>query len=249
MNILLVGMYGHMGQQVVKLAKAGLRGANVILGVDPGAAEGDSLCAKSFDTLPDAAAVDCIVDFSHHSAAAALVDFAVENRKPLIVATTGHTPEEAALIRAAGEKIPVFFSANMSLGIALLVELAKKAAAAMPEAEIEIIEKHHDRKLDAPSGTALMLSDAICQVRPEAYPVCGRSGQGKRTGEEIGIHSIRIGNVVGEHEVILGTQNQTLTLRHEAHDRALFAEGALAAAQFLIDKPAGLYNMTDIVNA
>ena len=130
-----------------------------------------------------------------------------------------------------------------------LAVMAKKAAAAMPEAEIEIIEKHHDRKLDAPSGTALMLSDAICQVRPEAYPVCGRSGQGKRTGEEIGIHSIRIGNVVGEHEVILGTQNQTLTLRHEAHDRALFAEGALAAAQFLIDKPAGLYNMTDIVNA
>ena len=249
MNILLVGMYGHMGQQVVKLAKAGLRGASVVLGVDPGAAEGDPLCARSFDAVADVANVDCIVDFSHHSAAMALVDFAVRNRKPLIVATTGHTPEEAALIRAAGEKIPVFFSANMSLGIALLVELAKKAAAAMPDAEIEIIEKHHDRKLDAPSGTALMLSNAICQVRPNAYPVCGRSGQGKRTPEEIGIHAIRMGNIVGEHEVIIGTQNQTLTLRHEAHDRALFAEGALAAAEFLMGKPAGLYDMADIVKA
>ena len=249
MNILLVGMYGHMGQQVVKLAKAGCRGASVILGVDPGADEADPLCAKSFEEVTDVAAIDCIVDFSHHSAAMALVDFADKYQKPLIVATTGHTPEEAALIRAAGKKIPVFFSANMSLGIALLVELAKKAAAAMPDAEIEIIEKHHDRKLDAPSGTALMLSDAICQVRPNAYPVCGRSGQGKRTADEIGIHAIRMGNIVGEHEVIIGTQNQTLTLRHEAHDRALFAEGALAAAEFLLGKPAGLYNMADIVRA
>ena len=251
MNILLVGMYGHMGQQVVKLAKAGLRGANVLWGVDPGAQENDPLCAKSFSQAEamNIADIDCIVDFPHHSAAWDLVDFATRHQKPLIVATTGHTPEEAALIRSAGEKIPVFFSANMSLGIALLVELAKKAAAAMPDAEIEIIEKHHDRKLDAPSGTALMLCDAICEVRPEAYPVCGRSGQGKRTPQEIGIHAIRMGNIVGEHEVIIGTQNQTLTLRHDAHDRALFAEGAIAAAEFLAGKPAGLYSMADIVKA
>ena len=249
MNILLVGMYGHMGQQVVKLAKTGLRGANVLFGVDPGAEENDPICARTFAQAEEmnVAQIDCIVDFSHHSAAMELVNFAVKHEKPLIVATTGHTPEEAALIRSAGEKIPVFFSANMSLGIALLVELAKKAAAAMPDAEIEIIEKHHDRKLDAPSGTALMLCDASCEVRPEAYPVCGRSGQGKRTPEEIGIHAIRMGNIVGEHEVIIGTQNQTLTLRHDAHDRALFAEGAIAAAEFLKDKPAGLYAMADIV--
>ena len=249
MNILLVGMYGHMGQQVVKLAKTGLRGANVLFGVDPGAEENDPICAKTFAQAEEmnVAQIDCIVDFSHHSAAMELVNFAVKHEKPLIVATTGHTPEEAALIRSAGEKIPVFFSANMSLGIALLVELAKKAAAAMPDAEIEIIEKHHDRKLDAPSGTALMRCNAICEVRPEAYPVCGRSGQGRRTPEEIGIHAIRMGNIVGEHEVIIGTQNQTLTLRHDAHDRALFAEGAIAAAEFLKDKPAGLYSMADIV--
>lgn len=251
MNIMLVGMYGHMGSQVVKLAQAGTRGAQVVLGVDPGADSADSMCAQSFAGAEamDIAQVDCIVDFSHHSAAADLVSFAVKHKKPLIVATTGHTPEEAELIRGAAGQIPVFFSANMSLGIALLVELAKKAAAAMPEAEIEIIEKHHDRKLDAPSGTALMLCEAIQEVRPEAYPVCGRSGHGKRTPEEIGIHAIRMGNIVGEHEVIIGTQNQTITLRHDAHDRALFAEGALAAAEFLQGKPAGLYSMADIVKA
>ena len=135
----------------------------------------------------------------------------------------------------------------MSLGVALLVELAKNAAAAMPDAEIEIIEKHHDRKLDAPSGTALMIANAICDVRREAYVNLGRRGQGKRSFEEIGVHAIRMGNIVGEHEVIIGTQNQTITLKHEAHSRALFAEGALAAAEFIIGREAALYDMKSIV--
>ena len=143
--------------------------------------------------------------------------------------------------------IPVFHSANISLGVALLVELAKKTAAAMPDAEIEIIEKHHDRKLDAPSGTALMIANAIREVRPEATNHCGRSGQGKRTPEEIGIHAIRMGNIVGEHEVIIGTQAQTITLKHEAHSRALFAEGAIVAADYICGRPAGLYKMDDMV--
>ena len=247
MNILLVGMNGHMGREVMKLAES--RGVTVVLGVDPSADGSDSRCVKTFaeaDSM-DIAAVDCIVDFSHHSSCSDLIDFSIRHQTPVIVATTGHTPEEAETIRAAGARIPVFFSANMSLGIALLVELAKKTAAAMPDAEIEIIEKHHDRKLDAPSGTALMLCNAITEVRPEAYPVCGRNGHGKRTPQEIGVHAIRMGNIVGEHEVIIGTPNQTLTLRHEAHDRALFAEGALSAAAFLVGKPAGLYTMADIV--
>lgn len=250
MKIMLVGMYGYMGREVTKLAAASCRGAQIVLGVDPGFNGDDGICVKSFAEaeqkgLPE---IDCIVDFSHHSASAELITFAVKHTLPVIVCTTGHTEEEAAMIRAAGEKTPVFFSANMSLGIALLVELAKKTAAAMPEAEIEIIEKHHDRKLDAPSGTALMLCDAIRQVRPNAYPVCGRSGHGKRTSDEIGVHAIRMGNIVGEHEVIIGTANQTITLKHEAHDRALFAEGALAAAEFMTGKPAGLYTMQDIVS-
>jgi 4-hydroxy-tetrahydrodipicolinate reductase len=176
------------------------------------------------------------------------LEYATSHGIPAVIATTGHTPEELAAIDAATEKIAVFRSANMSLGVALLVELAKITAKTFPDADIEIIEKHHNRKLDAPSGTALAIANALCEVRPEATVVTGRSGYGKRTPEEIGVHAIRMGNIVGEHEVVIGAPNQTITLKHEAHDRALFAEGALAAAEFLCKGlPAGLYDMTDLV--
>jgi len=188
------------------------------------------------------------VDFSHHSATEVLLAFVKAHHLPLVLATTGHTEEEKAAILAAATEVPLFFSANCSLGVALLIELAKKTAAAMPDAEIEIIEKHHDRKLDAPSGTALAIADAIREVRPEATVNCGRSGHGKRTPNEIGVHAIRMGNIVGEHEVMIGTNSQTITLKHEAHSRALFAEGALAAAAFLQGKPAGLYDMKSMIS-
>ena len=133
------------------------------------------------------------------------------------------------------------------MGVALLLELAKQTAKAFPEADIEIVEMHHNRKVDAPSGTALTIFDALKSVRKNAVKNLGRSGVQKRAPDEIGIHAIRMGNVVGVHEVIVGTQNQTITLRHEAHSRALFAEGALAAADFIMGKPAGLYNMNDLI--
>lgn len=240
MNILLNGISGYMGREVVKLCEAGYRGASLAFGVDPcGCGE----VYSSFDQVASVEGVDCIIDFSHHSATPALLDFAVANRLPLVLCTTGHTDDEIDMIRKASESIPLFYSGNMSLGIALLIELAKTTAAAFPEAEIEIVEKHHNRKVDAPSGTALMLANAICEVRPEAYANTGRSGQGKRTPAEIGIHSIRMGNIVGEHEVIIGTGSQTITLKHEAHNRALFAEGAIAAAGFVIGQMPGIYDM------
>ena len=221
MRILLNGICGHMGREVVKLCDTGYRGCELFAGVDPFASGNEApVTAKSFSGIERVGDIDCIVDFSHHSCVGDLLDFAVENNIPAVVCTTGHTEDELARISAAARDIPVFFSANMSLGVALLVELAKQAAVAMPDAEIEIIEKHHDRKLDAPSGTALMIANALMEVRPLAYTNLGRSGQGKRTLEEIGIHAIRMGNIVGEHEVILGTQNQTITLKHEAHSRA-----------------------------
>ena len=238
-----------MGREVVKLCEAGYRGAVLTVGVDPAVTGNEApVTLEGFHGVERIADGDCIVDFSHHSCVGALLDFAVKNSIPTVVCTTGHTEDELRIINMAVREIPVFFSANMSLGVALLVELAKKAAVAMPDAEIEIIEKHHDRKLDAPSGTALMIANALCEVRPEAYTNLGRSGQGKRTPEEIGIHAIRMGNIVGEHEVIIGTQNQTITLKHEAHSRALFAEGALAAAAFLVGCDKGLYNMTSLVS-
>ena len=247
MNILISGICGFMGREVEKLCLEGYRGARVACGVDINADGVKEGVYPSFDSVPYGERIDCIVDFSHHSAIGALLDFAIKRKIAVVVATTGHTDEELFLIRDAARYIPVFFSANMSLGVALLVELAKNAARALPEAEIEIIEKHHDRKLDAPSGTALMLANALCEVRPEAYAKVGRSGQGKRTKEEIGIHAIRMGNVVGEHEVILATANQTITIKHEAHSRALFAEGALAAAEYLVGCEAGLFDMKSIV--
>ncbi len=246
MKILLHGLCGHMGQEVVKLVAAGYKNAILKAGVDAFATGNEPVpCAKSFDSADYN--VDCIVDFSHHSQTLPLLAFAKKHKLPIVLSTTGQTEEELAAIYEAAKVIPIFYSANMSFGIALLVELAKKTAAAMPEAEIEIVEAHHDRKIDAPSGTAKMLVDALCEVRPNAYPNMGRNGQGKRTHEEIGVHALRMGNVVGIHEVIIATQNQTITLKHEAHSRALFAEGALTAAAFLCGKPAGLYNMKDMV--
>ena len=246
MKILVNGLLGHMGQEVAALARAGYRGAELTAGADV-TYEGvcEVPCVK--DIREAETDVDCIVDFSHHACTQALLEFAVKNRLPLVLATTGQTEAERAAILEASRQIPLFFAANYSLGIALLIELAKKTAAAMPEAEIEIIEKHHDRKLDAPSGTALAIAAALQEVRQEATVHTGRSGQGKRTKEEIGIHAIRMGNIVGEHEVLIGTPNQTITLKHEAHSRALFAEGALAAAEFLCGKPAGLYDMKSMV--
>lgn len=246
MRVLVSGLMGFMGNEVAKLALAGYRGAELAAGVDPAANEKAPVaCAASFAEA--AKDVDVIVDFSHHSCTKDLLDFAVTNHIPLVLATTGQTEEEKAAIVEASSKVPLFFAANYSLGIALLIELAKKTAAAMPDAEIEIVEIHHDRKLDAPSGTALAIANAICQVRPEATIHNGRAGMGKRTPEEIGIHAVRMGNVVGTHEVMVGTQNQTITLKHEAHSRALFAEGALAAAAFLMGKPDGLYDMNSMV--
>jgi 4-hydroxy-tetrahydrodipicolinate reductase len=235
-----------MGQQVVRLAREAGGDAQVIFGVDvqsTGDFEGIP-CATSFDGAP--ADVDCVIDFSHHANTEALLAFACKNNLPIVIATTGQTEaERAAIGRAAGE-IPVFFTANFSLGIALLIDFAKKAAQALPDAEIEIVETHHDQKLDAPSGTALAIAEGIRQVRPEAENQIGRCGQKKREKNEIGIHALRIGGIVGEHEVLFGTQNQTLTLKHTAHSRAVFAEGALSAAHFIVKQGKGLYTMTDL---
>lgn len=244
-NILLTGYCGFMGREVKRIADESAD-LSVTAGVDPQAdGREDVPCAKSFEQADRTA--HCIIDFSNHACTKDLLDFAVGAGMPAVIATTGQTEDEIAMIKEASKKIPIFFSANMSLGIALLAELAKKTAAAMPGADIEIIEKHHNRKLDAPSGTAKLLFDSIKEARPTAYPVMGRGGQAKREKNEIGMHSLRMGNVVGEHEVIISTASQTISLKHEAHNRALFAEGAIAAARFLTGKSAGLYTMNDMV--
>lgn len=244
-EILVHGIGGHMGREVASLVLSGYRETSLAVGVDPNGYDGNALCRPSLADVSERC--DCIIDFSHHCATEALLQYAVAHSLPVVLCTTGHTEEEKAMIRAAGEKIPLFLSANMSVGVALLVELAKKAAQTMPDAQIEIVESHHDRKLDAPSGTALLIAEALRTVRGKVPFVFGRHGQAKRTQEEIGIHSLRMGNVVGIHEVILATDTQTVTLKHEAHSRSLFAEGAVVAARFLVGKPAGIYDMNDML--
>ena len=187
------------------------------------------------------------MDFSHHTAVADVLAYAKKIGAAAVIGTTGHTAEEKTLIHAASEEIPVFYAGNVSLGIAVLCRLVKDAVKYFPDADVEIVEIHHTRKVDAPSGTAKMLFNAVKEVRPDAYENCGRSGEGKRTADEIGIHALRLGNVVGIHEVHIHTGSQSLTLKHEAHTRAMLADGAVVAARFMEGKASGLYTMTELL--
>ena len=238
MKVVLCGANGAMGKLIDEILGAECVGRVSI--------DGENNVPKTFDELGKVEA-DVVIDFSHHSATADVLKYAKEIGAAAVIGTTGHTPEEKELIFAAAKEIPVFYSGNMSLGIAVLCRLVKQAAAFFPDADIEIVETHHTRKVDAPSGTAHMLFNAIKEVRPNAYENCGRSGEGKRTKDEIGIHALRLGNVVGIHEVHINMGNQSLTLKHESGSRAMLADGAVAAARFMEGKPAGLYNMEDIL--
>ena len=244
MKIILTGYAGHMGREVRACAERA-ENCEIAAGVDPLIPAAEGVCVKTFaECTADA---DVVVDFSHHSLTESLMDFAEERKLPVVLDTTGQTEEEKARIEAAAKKIPVFWAANYSLGIAAMIDLVRRAAALYPDGEIEIVEQHHDRKVDAPSGTALALFDAVKAVRPSAEANCGRSGQGRRTKDEVGIHAIRMGNIVGVHEVMIGTQNERITLKHEAFSRGVFAEGSLKAAAFLIGKAPGIYRMEDLL--
>lgn len=238
MRAIVCGANGAMG----KLICAAL-GESVIGKVS---IDGENGVPRTFAELGEMNA-DVVIDFSHHTAVNEVLAYAKRIGSAAVIGTTGHTPEEKALIFAAAEEIPVFYAGNVSLGIAVLCRLVKQAVAFFPDADVEILEIHHTRKVDAPSGTAHMLFNAVKEVRPEAYENCGRSGEGKRTKNEVGIHALRMGNVVGIHEVHINTGNQTLTLKHESGSRAMLADGAVAAARFMEGKGKGLYDMESIL--
>ncbi|MGI6211607.1 MAG: 4-hydroxy-tetrahydrodipicolinate reductase [Anaerovoracaceae bacterium] len=241
LNILITGAAGHMGKILTNIIEED-PDLSVAGKVDPAGGDGILTSLSDFN-----GSADMLIDFSHHSACSGILAFCRDKKIPAVLATTGYTEEETQMVQEAAKELPLFRSANMSLGIALLTHLVKTAAKAFPNCDVEIVEAHHNRKADAPSGTALMLADAVKEVRPESVYVEGRSGMQKREPGDIGINAIRMGNVVGMHEVFFSTNSQTITLKHEAHDRALFAEGAISAAKFLAGKPAGLYNMDDIL--
>ena len=238
MRAVLCGANGAMGKLI-----DGILGSEVVGRVS---IDGENNVPKTFAELGKVDA-DMVIDFSHHSAVADVLAYAEQIGAAAVIGTTGHTPEEKALIQQAAKDIPVFYSGNMSLGIAVLCRLAREAAGFFPDADIEIVEVHHNRKVDAPSGTAHMLFEAIRQVRPNAVEHCGRSGEGKRTKDEIGVSSLRLGSVVGIHEVIIHTGTQCLTLKHEAVTRAMLADGAVDAARFMVGKPRGMYNMESLL--
>lgn len=241
-KVIMNGAMGRMGKEIVKSIEES-DDVEIAALIDING-DGKDVLRAIDDFTGDA---DVIIDFSHHTAVHSVLDYAKKRNIPAVVATTGMTEEELKYIDECAEIIPVFRSANMSIGVAVLAAFAAEAARVIPDADIEIVETHHRNKLDAPSGTALLIANEIKTSRPEAEFVCGRSGMKKREDNEIGINSIRCGNVVGIHEVIISTPAETITLKHEAHDRSLFAKGAVSAAKFLIGKRAGLYNIKDMV--
>lgn len=243
MNILLSGANGRLGRAII--AASGAAGCRIIAGIDITPVAGEIPVYQSANDVPELQ-IDCIIDCSHHSAAIPLLDFAKKRRLPIVICTTGHTEDEVKAIHAAAAEIPVFYSRNMSVGINLVIALAKKAAAILgDDFDIEIIEKHHNKKLDAPSGTALMIADAISDsvsYEPE-YVYERQSKRAPRAKNEIGIHSVRGGTIVGEHEVIFAGNDEVVTISHQAASREVFAQGALRAAKYLAGKTPGFYNM------
>lgn len=195
--------------------------------------------------------IDAIIDFSNPAALEGLMAYAVEKRIPTVVATTGLSAVQKNLLAKASDMIPVFFSANMSLGINLLIDLVKKAAKLLePNFDIEIIEKHHNQKLDAPSGTALAIADGINTVlaKKQEYIYDRHSRRKKRSKTEIGIHAIRGGTIVGDHSVLFAGDDELIEISHKATSKDIFGTGALRAARFIVRKKPGMYDMNDLIS-
>lgn len=245
MKVIINGVFGRMGRAVASLIQSGGLGT-VVYGADIASGTADFPVGTALSEFKGEA--DVLIDFSHHSQTAAVCAFAAERGIPAVISTTGQTDEEKALIAETAEKTPIFVSANMSVGVALLCKLCAEAAAVLEDADIEILEKHHNKKLDAPSGTALMIADSIKAVREDSRYVYDRqSVRAARSKEEIGIQSVRAGNIVGEHEVLFALGNEHITISHSALSRELFADGAVKAAAFLVGKKPALYGMKELL--
>lgn len=248
-KIIFCGINGRMGKAVEEIiAEKG--DSKIVAGVDINTEQrGNYPVYSKINEIKEKA--DVIVDFSFHAEISSYLEYAKANKLPIVVCSTGHTPEELDLMKNYAKYVPIFFSGNMSLGINLLIELSKKAASMLGEDfDIEIVESHHNKKLDAPSGTAIMIANAISETledKPE-YIYDRHERREARPKNEIGIHSVRAGGIVGEHSVIFGGQNESVTISHSAFSRSVFALGAVRAAKFMVGLPAGMYSMTDLVN-
>jgi 4-hydroxy-tetrahydrodipicolinate reductase len=246
MKILLCGACGTMGH-VVRSVVASSDLDTIVAGFDL-KTEGEEAFPIYSDVSSIQEKADVLIDFSHYSALPAVLEIALSKRLPAVIASTGLDQEDRRRILEASEQIPILPAGNLSLGVSVMTALVKKAAASLPGFDIEIVERHHNKKVDAPSGTALMLLDAAkAGSKDEQTPVFGRYGKdAKRNVGDIGIHAVRGGTIVGEHEVIFAGLDEVVEIRHSASSKKIFAVGALAAARFLIEKKPGLYTVDDL---
>ncbi|HOQ07988.1 MAG TPA: 4-hydroxy-tetrahydrodipicolinate reductase [Clostridiales bacterium] len=247
-KILLSGCNGKMGQVITRMAEK-YDDLTIVAGYDI-ADSGKNPYPVYTDLERCIVRPDVLIDFSNPAALETLLAYASAGRIPAVIATTGLSQSQIRLLNKAAEIIPVFYSANMSLGINLLIGLVKKAARLLQaDFDIEIVEKHHNLKIDAPSGTALAIADAVNSVldMKHEYVYDRHSRRKKRSRNEIGIHAIRGGTIVGEHSVIFAGNDEIIEIRHTALSREIFATGALSAARFIIGKKPGMYGMSDLV--
>lgn len=246
-QILLCGYYGKMGKNVQELIDND-NDCVLVGGVDP-YNDGSQNVYPNFSSIPEDLTPDVIIDFSSPAALQGELDYAIKHNVPVVLATTGYTEEQLNVISQASQKIGVFRTANFSLGVNLLVKLVNQAAKVLSDKfDVEIVEKHHNLKKDAPSGTALMLADSVNAAFDKAKPyVNGRNGIVGARGNEIGIHAVRGGTIVGEHEVLFCGEDEIVTFAHSARSKRVFAQGAIEAAKFMAGKTAGTYDMTDVL--
>ena len=246
-NVLICGANGRMGKKVYD-AVCLSNNLKAVCGIDlVENLSSDYPVYTSFDKVTQK--IDVVIDFSSPKSLPAILDFCQSKKIPAVLCATGYTEDDITKVKTASQNVALFRSGNMSLGVNALMDLVKKAALALGDFDIEIIEKHHNQKVDAPSGTALMLADGVKEVAPEKFYTYGRQGiVGKRDKNEIGIHAVRGGGIVGEHEVIFASGFETITLSHQATDRSVFADGAVKAAEYIVNKASGLYNMSDVIN-
>ena len=248
LKAILVGASGKMGGFITDCASNDTK-IEIIAGVDKVNIGQKYPVFGDFNSLNVKA--DVIIDFSNVALLDSLLDYAIKTDTPVVIATTGYSAEQIDKIKTAATKIPVFFTFNMSIGVNLLCSLAKKAASVLgSDFDVEIIEKHHNLKIDAPSGTAIMLANAVNSQFNDSYnyEYDRHSKRAKRPKNEIGIHSVRGGTIVGEHEVIFAGDNEVVSLTHQAFSKNVFAFGAVKAAKFLKGKTAGIYDMNGLIS-
>lgn len=248
-KIILCGCNGKMGRAITEVV-AEEADVEIVAGIDAfdGIANSYPVFANISEFTGDA---DAIIDFSNPSLLKGILDYAVATKTPAVIASTGYSAEELESISIAAEKVAILFSGNMSLGVNVLIDLLRKAANSLPGFDIEIIEKHHNKKIDSPSGTAYMLANAINEELDNSMEfVYGREGNdSKRKPNEIGIHAVRGGTIVGEHSVIFAGLDEIIEIKHTAMSKKVFAVGSVRAANFLKDKSPKLYNMSDMFNS